>query len=188
MKKFLQISCIFIFCFMANTNAQQLEGPAEGKARVYLFNFGALIKTPAHVFVGNAYKGTVDGSRYIGFDVDPGKQLIWTFSAAKRWFSDAELEAGKTYYLHILMTPGKFNPVPAPVLYNACKNNKKGKKTYKSITKKLAANKFSPLDPSLQETNRDFSEITTVALEKWESEWKTDKQWKRAIIKSSDGF
>jgi hypothetical protein len=174
--------------------AQELQKPVAGKAKVYLFNYFGVVtgRNPVDIFVGKKYYGKLSSSSYYGLDLEPGDHLIWAENAGKKWFMQASLAAGKTYYIHLQPTAPKanFNPVPSPVLYNACPNDKKGKKRYADIEKRLKKNAFAATSGNTSEMIAAAQTKMNPGIEKvlaqWESDWKGDKKW--GVIKPGDGF
>jgi hypothetical protein len=102
------------------------------------------------------------------------------------------VEAGKTYYIQ-LQSKGaamrRFNPVPSPVLINASKNHKKGKRIAAAIDKKLSNNKFTLATDNTPEviarTNEELASEIAEIWSQWESDWSGDKKW--AVISEADG-
>lgn len=168
----------------AATTAQEISGPAEGMAKVYVFAFGGDLagRGSTQIFVDEEYVGSLNSSFYYGFDVEPGEHVIWSRYASKKWFLKADVAAGKTYYIQ-LQSKGaamrRFNPVPSPVLLNACPNSKKGKRIYAAIEKKLSNSKFTL---AADNTPGAIAEIWS----QWESDWSGDKKW--AVIGQGDGY
>lgn len=178
-----------------SVQAEDLEAPAEGKARIYFFNYGGTLigRYPISVFKDKEYLGNVRSSAYYPIDVDPGNCVLWAKTANKKWFMKADVEAGKTYFIHIQTIPGKgFNPVPSPMLHNASQNFKKGKKSYKGIMKRLAKGKFTLENENTAERiaengatlQGDIQEVWQM----WESKWSKAKKWNKIVISPADGF
>ena len=169
--------------------AQELDPPEEGKAKVYVFYFAgsSLARVDASIFVDDRYVGNVGSSYYMGFDVEPGEQLVWSHFGGKRSFARLNAAEGRTYYIHLGMVAASFNPVPVPRLWNACPNNKKGKKHYQQISKRLAKQKFTLADnppERLEKGQEEKANTIKDTLASWESDWKTRK-W--AVIEPEDG-
>ena len=45
------------------------------------------IRAEASIFVDDRYVGNVGSSYYMGFDVEPGEQLVWSHFGGKRSFA-----------------------------------------------------------------------------------------------------
>ena len=129
---------------------QELAGPAEGKARVYVFHFLGSSDGwyRAQLFDGHSYVGFVDSSQYYGFDLDPGKHLLWSKTANQKWFLRAKVKAGRTYYVHLRMIQAKWVGPLRPSLINAGADDWQGKKTLKKINKRLAEDAFVVQEPA----------------------------------------
>ncbi len=170
--------------------AQELDAPQEGKAKVYVFYFAgsSIVRAEASIFVDDRYVGNVGSSYYMGFDVDPGEQLVWSHFGGKRSFARLNAAEGRTYYIHLEMLAARYNPVPVPRLTNACPNDKKGNKHYQKISKRLAKQKFTLADnppERLEKGQKGKAKTIKDTLASWESDWQKSKKW--AVIEPEDG-
>jgi hypothetical protein len=182
-----------------DATAQELLSPEEGKAKVYFFSFGGDVagRGNTRLFIDKEYIGSMGSTYYYGVDVEPGEHVIWATYAIKKWFLRANLAAGKTYYIKLQSQGAKrrvrrYNPIPSPVLLNACPNNnsKEGKKLYADLEKWLSANKFILADYNTPEiianTNEELADEIAEIWTKWESEWSADARWD--VIDEEDGY
>lgn len=192
MKNFLVIILMMVVLTTA-LSAQELKAPEAGKAKVYIFNFqGSIIgRNPMKLFLDQKYIGVLNSSMFYGIDLEPGEYVLWGFNGGKKWFLKLNVAGDKTYYVHLLPTTPKMNPnpVPSPVLYNACPNHKKGKKRYSAIVKRLEKDKFveelANTPEAIQEGQEKRSNLIKEVWEKWENEWKNSKKW--GVISPEDG-
>lgn len=165
------------------TRAQELEGPAEGFARVYFFHFLAPMtgRYPAELYADRSYIGFVDSSHTYGFDFAPGEHLLWSKSANYKWFLRANLEAGKTYYVHLRMAPGAWAPGFRPQLHPAARNTRKQKKILKKIESRLTKNKFTVMPnfgtEELAKKTTERQQMIDEVMATWDSDWSDDKKW-----------
>ena len=151
----LRFAVLAFFCLALPSvvPGQELDGPAEGKARVYVFQIPpppnpARDPYPvftAQLFDGHSYVGFVGPSQYYGFDIDPGTHVLWAktiptdrWQGAQKWFLRAKVKAGRTYYVHLLVTYG----MARPTLISAGPTTTRGEKTLKKINKRLAKHPF----------------------------------------------
>ena len=201
----LWFAVLVFFCLALPSVApgRELAGPAEGKARVYVFYFewpvfNSWIGDPGttQLFDGHSYVGSVDESQCYGFDLDPGTHLLWSkIKNNHKWFLRAEVKAGRTYYVQLRMK----SPVvgnPSPILTNAGADDKPGKKSLKKINKRLAIEPvrdihdlaFAVKEPATAEHIEAMQEELGPMIEEvmatWDESWSTLKKWD--VIHESD--
>lgn len=168
----------------------ELEPPAEGMARIYIFNFEGHFahRHPMEVFVDKGFRGLLSGSHYIGMDVVPGEHVLWAKNAAKKWFITIDAAQGKSYVVHMQPQPGAWNPVASPILHNASPEHRKGKKRFKKITKKFENFVLvSPVPPEeLQAQNASREADIEKVWSQWEAEWKGQKRWQN--VSANEGI
>ncbi len=164
--------------------AQELEDPAEGKAKLYVFYFGfgmrtSFVRMGASIFVDDQYRGSIGTSEYLGTDVEPGERLVWSFTAGKKHFVRLEAAAGKTYYIQLMPEAKLFQPVPYPRLFDACPNGK-GKGRYKKIVKRLGKNAFTLAEnppEKIEKGQREHAAMVEEVLKRWRSDWQHSSKW-----------
>ncbi len=168
--------------FSSFVPAQELEGPPEGKARVYFFHFkGGLVgRNPAQIFADRSYMGFIESSHCYGVDLAEGEHLLWARSANQNWFLRAELEAGRTYYVHLKMSPPKFVGPLRPKLYPAARTGK-GKGTLKDIKKRLEKGSFAvhdrPPAERVEQRQLDLEPMIEEVMKRWEESWSKEDNW-----------
>jgi hypothetical protein len=182
-KKMLIVAGIVFLALSSVSICQELPGPAEGKARVYFFHFLAPMmgRHPVELFDGNSYLGHLDSSYCRGVDLDPGEHLLWARSANQNWFLRSELEAGRTYYVHMRMIPPKFVGPLRPSLVPGSSKDKKTKKTLKKIEDRLAKGAFAVHDPptaaNLEQRGDALKSVIEETMARWDSEWSKGGPW-----------
>jgi hypothetical protein len=181
----LRVAALVLFCLglPSVVPGQELAGPAEGKARVYVFQFAALW-APRHapflkaqLFDGHSYVGFVEPEQYYGFDLDPGTHVLWSKYANQKWFLRAEVEAGRTYYVHLLMIqPRMFSAAAlSPSLINVGRHDTRGTKTMKKINKRVAKHGFVVQEPETAEHLEAMQEALGPMIEEVMATW--DEVW-----------
>ena len=189
----LRFAAVAFFCLALPSVVlgQGLAGPAEGKARVYVFHFPDVnpayrgdiqpVFGPAQLFNGHSYVGFVDPGQCYGFDLDPGTHVLWSKYASQKWFLRAEVEAGRTYYVHLLLIPPKWVGPPRPSLINAGADNKRRKRTLKQINKRLAKHAFFVWEPATAEHLEAMQEKLGPMIEQvmatWDETWANESRW-----------
>lgn len=180
LRQLLLVACVLLSPI---SHAQQLDGPADGFARVYFFHFLAPMtgRFAAELYADRSFIGYVDSSHTYGFDLAPGEHVLWSKAANQKWFLKANLDAGKTYYVHVKMQVGTWNPKFSARLHPASTSTKKRQKILKKIKSRLAKNKFTVM-PALE--TRELAEKTIAneqtidaVLAQWESEWSVENRW-----------
>jgi len=139
--------------------AQNIPPAPATKAVVYIVrtsSYGSIIGFS--YFDSTTYLGKTSGVNYVRFEMEPGKHILWARSE-NRSFVEADLEAGKIYFLEA--TPGmgfvKAQVVLTPV------NPAKDQKTMKRIFKLLE--KEQPTVPRMEHISAD---IIPSAMEKYQ--------------------
>ena len=89
--------------------SEPLEGPGEGKALIHIIRDTEMyIGLPIYVWDGDRFIGASLANSYFQYETDPGKHLfIFVPSEGRGWFGfkkknaflEADLEAGKSYYV-----------------------------------------------------------------------------------------
>jgi hypothetical protein len=99
MKKII-ITFVIVFFSSIILSAQDIIKPApEDKAVIYFVRTSALgLAINFSYFDSTKVIGRFNGPKYIRYECNPGKHLFWARSE-NRDFVDAELEAGKIYFL-----------------------------------------------------------------------------------------
>jgi len=93
------------YAVLSNNSFEKLQGIDEGKARVIFFrpeekgmnSVGQVI-----VYDGDTLIGVLPNKSYFEYDVKPGKHIFGTFHFNNMDFLQAEIKAGKTYYVHCI--------------------------------------------------------------------------------------
>ncbi|MGB0521506.1 MAG: hypothetical protein ACPGJS_01030 [Flammeovirgaceae bacterium] len=99
MKKKLMLLFVLLALWNVKGIAQDVKGPAKGKAVVYITRVshaGALFNF--RLFHNDQYVGKFNARKYIRIECEPGKHLFWA-KGENRHFLPAELEADKTYFI-----------------------------------------------------------------------------------------
>lgn len=125
---------IFLLVFFAETNAQTLKTPSEGKALVYIMrsnDLGGALNF--RVYDKDIFLGALPSRAYFTYQCEPGEHLFWAASE-NRDFVEANLEANKTYVIDLR---SKFGLVIAAVgVEPYSPDNKRHIKRIKKVLKK----------------------------------------------------
>jgi hypothetical protein len=165
MKKLTILSALLFFSFLASV-AQTIEPAPEGKAVVYFVRTSALgFAINFSYFDSTQLIGKFNGPKYMRYECNPGSHLFWARSE-NRDFVEAELEAGKIYFLEAVPTMGGIKAGVQLVPVDA-KDEKKMGKILKLINKK---------DPEiftadeLASGTKDFEDVISRGMEKYNDE------------------
>lgn len=147
--------------------AQEISPAPEGKAVVYFVRPSALgMAINFSYFDSTALVGRFNGPKYIRYECDPGKHLFWARSE-NRDFVEAELEAGKIYFIEAIV---KMGAVKAAVNLDPVdpSNQKRMDKILKLLTKKPSES-FTP-----EQLKKDLESLED-AVERGMEKYKADK-------------
>lgn len=99
--KFMLLMTLVSFLQIANLKAQGLEQPPAGKAYIYVVRHVKVgLAINFQYYVGDRYIGKFNAPKYLRFECDPGKHVIWAKSE-NRSFVEVEAEAGKIYLIDV---------------------------------------------------------------------------------------
>ena len=153
------------------------------------------------LFDGHSYVGIVDHSQYYGFDLDPGPHLLWSKLGYQKWFLRAEVQAGRTYYVHLRVKvggPGGLHG-PAglrPTLINAGADDKRGKKSLKKINKVVAVDHLylntgeacvlqEPATAEhIEAMQEELGPMIEEVMAEWDEVWTNESRW--GVLHESD--
>ena len=134
MKKYI-LSLIPFFLLSLSLIGQNIEPAPKDKAVVYFTrtSYVGLINNFSY-FDSTKLIGVFDSRKYIRYECEPGNRLFWARSENKS-FIEAELEAGKIYFIEALPTMGllKVGVELKPIDPN---DTKKMNKIFKLLKKK----------------------------------------------------
>ncbi|UJP65113.1 DUF2846 domain-containing protein [Mongoliitalea daihaiensis] len=151
---------------LGNVYGQDAYNANPEKAQVYFMRVngtGALINFK--YFHNDQYLGKFSGPNYFVYEVDPGTHLFWVTSE-NRDFIEAELEAGKTYFIEVRPTIGAVKAA-VKVLPIDPSDEKRMKLVNKMIAKKAPVS----FDPNkVEEDKKEMDFYIQNGLEKYNSD------------------
>ena len=169
---------ILIMLFLGSTLfsvGQDIEPAPADKAVVYFVrpsSFGALINFT--YLDSTKIIGKFNGPKYIRYECEPGVHLFWARSE-NRDFVEAELEAGKIYFIEAIVKMGGIKAAVelAPV-------DPKDEKTMNKILKLLIKKPSESFTPEqLEQEEKEDQEIIAKGLTKY----KEDKEKGKANVR-----
>lgn len=93
------VSFILLLCFALPSICQNLRSAPDDKAVVYFVRTSSLgFAINFSYFDSARVIGVFNGPKYIRYECEPGQHLLWARSE-NRDFIEAELEAGKIYFI-----------------------------------------------------------------------------------------
>ncbi len=167
-----QILVAVLFSIIADTAvAQAIEPAPPGKAVVYFARPSSLgFAINFSYFDSTALIGKFNGPKYIRYECEPGRHLFWARSE-NRDFIEAEVEAGKIYFIEAIV---KMGAVKAAVKLNPINPNdpKKMSKILKMMTKKPSE---SFTIQELEAETKNLEDAIARGMEKYQEEKKKGK-------------
>jgi hypothetical protein len=178
MKKSIVILIITFFNSLILT-AQVIKPAPEGKAVVYFVRTSALGLAIKFTYLDSTkIIGRFNGPKYIRYECSPGKHLFWARSE-NRDFVEAELEAGKIYFLWAVPQMGLVKAA-VELLPVDPRDESTMKKIIKLLTRK-EGEVFS--EQELDYDTEDLKNAITRGMEKYTEEVKKG-QLHKALNKS----
>jgi hypothetical protein len=156
-----------VLCFL-QVDAQSIEPAPADKAVVYFVRTSSMGFAINFTYVDSALLiGKFSGQGYIRYTCDPGKHLLWARSE-NRDFVEADVEAGKIYFIEAIVTMGAMK---AAVQLDP--TNPKDEKAMKRILKIISKNQAETFsDQELKAEQIKKQDAVRKGLEKYA----TDKQ------------
>jgi hypothetical protein len=103
-KKLILVTCLFLYNFICL--GQNIPPAPENKAVVYFVRTSSLgFAINFSYFDSATFIGKTNGPNYIRYECEPGKHVFWVRSE-NRSFVEAELDAGKIYFLEAIPEMG----------------------------------------------------------------------------------
>ena len=132
-KKFVLILPLMFFAF--TSLCQNLNPAPEGKAVVYFVRTSSTgFAINFSYFDSTKLIGVFNGPKYIRYECEPGQHLFWARSE-NRDFVEAELEAGKIYFIEAIVKMGAIKAAVELRPVNT-DDSKKMEKIFKLLNKK----------------------------------------------------
>ena len=174
MKKIFPL--LLFMLFLGTINAQTIPPAPPDKAVVYFARTSSLGFAINFTYFDSArYIGKANGANYYRYECEPGPHLFWARSE-NRDFIEADVEAGKIYFLEVIPQMGA---IKAAVRLNAV-NPAADEKAMKRILKllgKMPPETIVADDPDA--TSDKIKEIILRGLEKYQQEKAEGKQMER---------
>ncbi|MBC8320716.1 MAG: hypothetical protein H8E34_08340 [Bacteroidetes bacterium] len=172
--KLLVIITIIMLSSIFSLFAQGFQPPTEGKAVVYFVrvtHYGLAISF--EYFHQDKYIGVFKGQNYFRYECDPGEQLFWA-STENKEFVTADLKAGGTYIVivDVIMGAWKARVGLTPISVN---DQKLFERAEKLINKKKP---IVTSEAKIENMNKKLNDFITEKLEKYNNDWKNDKNFK----------
>ena len=162
---FLIIGCAGSSKYM--TKATPITGPSADKALVYFMRPSGLgFAINFQIWDGDRFIGLSQAKSYFGYQCDPGKHLFIGMAENKRGI-EADLEAGKTYYIITQVKMGGWRARMAFIPVTMGSEFWDTVETYKQ--------------------NLNFIEANTEMIATWEAKEKTEAQQIMNYLNSPEG-
>ena len=169
MKK--QLAVLALVLITSSLVAQDMEPAPTDKAVIYFTRTSSLgFAINFSYFDSTTVIGVFNGPKYIRYECEPGKHLFWARSE-NRDFVEAEVEAGKIYFIEALV---KMGAVKAGVELEPVdpSDTKKMEKILKLMGKKESE---SFTAEELQKETERLGDAITSGLQKYEEDKKKGK-------------
>jgi hypothetical protein len=165
MRKKIIIPLLTVTSYM-QLAGQEITAPPENKAVVYFVRTSSLGFAINFTYFDSASViGRTNGTNYMRYECEPGHHLFWARSE-NRDFMEAELEAGKIYFLEAIPQMGAIKAgVQLQQIDPA--NEKKMNKVFKLMGKRNAES-YAPED--LEKLTRDLQDVIGRGLAKYKEE------------------
>jgi hypothetical protein len=164
MKRIMLLTAIMLVGMIVYS--QEIPPAPEGKAVVYFARPSAMGFAINFIYFDSAKViGRFNGPKYIRYECDPGKHIFWARSENKD-FIDAEVEAGKIYFIE---ASPKMGAVKAGVKLEPVdpKDEKTMGKILKLMSKKPSE---SFTEAELATEYKNFEDVVQKGMEKYSEE------------------
>lgn len=167
-----QLLTLCLLLLVEGICAQVIPPAPADKAVVYFARTSSLGFAINFTYFDSArFIGKANGANYYRYECEPGRHLFWARSE-NRDFIEAEVDAGKIYFLEVIPQMGALK---ASVRLNAI-NPATDEKAMKRILKLLEKRTAEPLLPDDPDANTEKTkDIIQRGLEKYQQEKKEGK-------------
>ena len=163
MKNLITLTLVLLLS-ITNCISQNIEPAPEGKAVVYFVRTSSIgFAINFRYFDNDKYIGKFNGPKYMRYECEPGNHLFWAKSENKA-FVEAELEAGKIYFIQAIP---KMGAIKAGVhLEPANPNDKKSMIKITKLLNKKPSESFA--QEELEKETIELNGLIVTSLEKYE--------------------